>query len=343
MPKRKIKKQNIQPITSEPVKHEIFDTYQCLNDCVKIGFTVVTNNGITSEKHERYTKSCFFRAICDYLTLHNNRVTAIKIRQSIDFPKMSIEVDTHDHSYFIQRVCDLYQLSIAFFTVNTDDTSKNSYWIGNPAITFKSSSPIYSNLSIASYGDHYELIVSQTPFSPDMSNLCKHFKMRTQTYKYNVDSDIDNNNKHLIDNIISKTGEDISYKNALINSLFDSQQTQTRSQTRSQTKLMTNACVTNVLYDKQSPAFISSKESNDRYEFKKNLYNDLQIANENYAKQQISTEIIQSELKELENIRKSQSVLCRTKCLRDMLKLSTDCLEELKNSICAIELQLELI
>lgn len=152
--------------------------------CLKSGFTVIPNTGITVENRERYTNSCFFRSICDFLTLDGRKLTAIKIRQSVSFPKLSIEVDTIEHSHYIQAVCNLYNLSIAFFTVNIDQKRNYSSWIGNPGVIFTSKNLSSSYLSIASYGSHYELIVSKTPFSKDFKHRCKHYKLNTHTYYY---------------------------------------------------------------------------------------------------------------------------------------------------------------
>lgn len=157
--------------------------------CIKSGFTVIPNNGIVSEKREHYTSSCFFKSISDYFCLTTNRISAIKIRQCIKFPKESIEVDTVLHAKYIQTMCDMFKISVAFFTVNTDDIHNNyKCWIGNPCIIFKPTfETISSRVSIASYGAHYELIVSETPFSPNLMNRCTHYKVKTHEFYYGQD------------------------------------------------------------------------------------------------------------------------------------------------------------
>lgn len=179
----------VEPIVHiESIVH--VEPYYDREDCVKRGFTVISNNGVVSEKREHYTSSCFFKSISDYLGLTANKMSAIKIRNCIKFPKKSIEVDTVTHANYIQAICNLFKISIAFFTVNTDDIQNNyACWIGNPCVVFTAIGhglPI-QRVSIASYGAHYELIVSETPFSPDLRNRCKHFNIKIHEFHYGHD------------------------------------------------------------------------------------------------------------------------------------------------------------
>lgn len=191
MPSKRNKRNNRNKqklVTDEVVESEptvVFtEPSQDLNDCVRRGFTVIPNNGIVSEKREHYTSSCFFKSISDYLHLTTNKMSAINIRRTIKFPKQSVEVDTVTHAEYIQAVCNTFKVSIAFFTVNTDLSNNYACWIGNPGIIFRSTVQPSSHIAIASYGAHYELIVSETPFSPDLRNRCKHFKVKTHDFQY---------------------------------------------------------------------------------------------------------------------------------------------------------------
>jgi hypothetical protein len=153
--------------------------------CIRRGFTVVPNDGVVSNRNERYTSSCFFKSVADYLRIKRPDISAIRLRNCVKFPKVSIEVDTFVHRAYIQSVCDLFKISIAFFTVNTDQDNNHAYWIGNPALVFTPVTQCESRISIASYGGHYELIVSQTVFSSDIREMFVSRGIRLHEFKYN--------------------------------------------------------------------------------------------------------------------------------------------------------------
>lgn len=191
------------------------------NGCVKSGFTVVKNDGIVSEKNEHYRLSCFFKSISDYLCLVRNNISAIKIRNIICFPKTSIEVDTVTHANYIQNVCNIFKISIAFFTVNLDSSNNSALWIGNPAVVFEPFlSSKSSKVSIASYGAHYELIVSETPFSPNLTDKCKHYNVKTHKFDYNYNNSVFTENGQL----------KMTYTNAVLSESYRTQELHIKNQ-----------------------------------------------------------------------------------------------------------------
>ncbi len=172
---------------------------QITPSCDRMSFTVIPNDG--NEKNEIYNfhSSCFFRSVTSALNAFGANLHPTDLRRIIGFPNVSRQVDTTSDSHYIQQICDDYCIGIAFFTANYENNG-TSLWIGNPALIFipsNNGSDVLKKFSIVSYGGHYELIISETQFSDDISDNFNCMEKRTYTYMEG------NNDIPIISNIVS--------------------------------------------------------------------------------------------------------------------------------------------
>lgn len=160
--------------------------------CQRLSFVVIPNDGVVLDRNgNKICKlSCFFIAIHQALLTVGKNIPVTVLRQQANFSRRSIQLDTLEHSSCIQRLCDIYSLNVSIYTSNYSyDGSKGSHWIANPAMEFKCVTHVrnnVSNFSIVYFGNgnigHYELIVSGTPTSPDITNFFNMSKLTTYSY-----------------------------------------------------------------------------------------------------------------------------------------------------------------
>jgi hypothetical protein len=165
-------------------------------NCEKLPFVVIQNTGYDG----KFNKSCFWICIVDALRLMSqngrffNYPTAEQLRIESHFPEYSISFDTKEHAKYIRTINEKYKLNIAIYMVNYQGID-GSCWIGNPSMYFcakKFLPPVYGQFSIAHFGGHYELIVSETNHSCNLlARTDAYFGAEIQYMKYRYDPDVD--------------------------------------------------------------------------------------------------------------------------------------------------------
>lgn len=141
-------------------------------DCPKLPFTTIPNGSFDGKYHN----SCFWIALCNAL---NDQAVQFDtpdrieypyhIRDAIGFPRTNVQFDTMEHHRFGIMICDMFGISLHIYTVNYSGNfrgGKRTRWIGNAGVIFNPSrGHVTKNdtYAIASFGNHYELIISGTP------------------------------------------------------------------------------------------------------------------------------------------------------------------------------------
>jgi hypothetical protein len=143
--------------------------------CERNSFTDIANDGIA----DGYRSTCFWIAFyqglmgIDYSARSDGRMCVSYLRSLVSFPEVSTMFVLDDdnlgtsHKSYLQELCNMFNVRVTFFCVNYVG-AYNSCWIGNPCATFcdnKCHVPKERFISIASYGAHYTLIVSETQVS----------------------------------------------------------------------------------------------------------------------------------------------------------------------------------
>jgi hypothetical protein len=144
-------------------------------DCVKHSFSTIPNDGIISIGNDTLSRSCFWIAAYQGLKLLFGQLFTTRVpdpfclRRKHGFPNMSIDFSAGEHYVYCKRLCTEYAINVHFYTVNYTGAIGSS-WIGHPSLTINSNPKSASNrtLAIASYGGHYELIVSKTETSDSL-------------------------------------------------------------------------------------------------------------------------------------------------------------------------------
>lgn len=143
-------------------------------------FVAKRNNGVVG----KFTDSCFWIAAFEALrifcsgTLNLLEVRSVeRLRSLCDFIPESIELDTARDHHNVQILCDIFNVNIVFYRVITLPSGEQCL-DGRPDDIFTNSSdednPV-AWISIASYGAHFQLIVSATGYS---DNIERHFRER---------------------------------------------------------------------------------------------------------------------------------------------------------------------
>ena len=173
----------------------------------KNSFMTVRNNGITSDGVHTYTNMCFWISISHLVYLLHTTTgviftdgylpSASDLCDLVNFPYKGTQVDTKQHSQYIQALCDILDIRIALYMVN--GIGSGSQWIGRtPGVVFgpKKGHPSRERcLSIASFsgplradgktpsGGHYEAIVSGTTDSDslEVKEMCE---LETRGFNY---------------------------------------------------------------------------------------------------------------------------------------------------------------
>lgn len=130
---------------------------------------VLQNNG----RKERLTNACLFISVHDYIryVLNITDVTVSELRKVGMFPggnSTLFDTDVAGHTDSLRRIADVYKLSVHFYGNHSPSgTFAGTCWktVGNGQ----------HHLSILAYGEHFELIVSETPKSK-MLELNKLYK-----------------------------------------------------------------------------------------------------------------------------------------------------------------------
>ncbi len=173
----------------------------------KFNFVTVRNNGVISDGIDTYINMCFWVSISHLVFLLNTITGAIftdgylpsgtDLCDLVKFPYKGTQVDTKQHSQYIQALCDILDIRIALYMVN--GIGKNSQWIGRtPGVVFspKKGQPSRERcLSIASFsgrlcadgktpsGGHYEAIVSGTADSISLE-IKEMYELETRTFNH---------------------------------------------------------------------------------------------------------------------------------------------------------------
>ena len=140
----------------------------------KYGFTVVQNSG----KLEKFTNSCMFVSILQYLKLSGKGdYTLNHLREIARFPGKKNEmfdIAVRGHTESLIRLLTFLEVSLDVYYCNETNDQK---WIMQPAFSFNSG---FQTFAIVSYVAHFELIVSQTLTTEEI-------KYNGRTYEYVYD------------------------------------------------------------------------------------------------------------------------------------------------------------
>ena len=167
----------------------------------KSTFTVIQNNGVI----ENYSNTCFWISVLDFLTYNKrySNITVSKLREICDFSGSNNEMIDYSipkHYESIKKLCNILSIGIDFHYVNKKylDNKIIGLWIGNCAFNINKFIPNDNRCAIACYGDHFELIISETERLPckKIYNLPKNRIVNKYVVnKDNIHSDIYNINK----------------------------------------------------------------------------------------------------------------------------------------------------
>jgi hypothetical protein len=177
--------------------------YIVTQSCRKTPFTAISNDGFDG----KYRSSCMWIALTQAIRLSRlstqgkNSVNVPQFRDKYGFPQESIpfvinydcytdfeEEFEEDHKNYLQRVCNDYNLELDIYLANYTG-NVGSVWIGNHAIRMKPKNydkkKWYDRFSIVDYGNHYELIVSDTPTTHKIQTTYGVFNTSNlRNYKY---------------------------------------------------------------------------------------------------------------------------------------------------------------
>jgi len=130
----------------------------------KHSFTTIANNGESSQ----YTNTCFWISISDFLKyVKGINLNSDTIRNFAKFPGEHddfFDFFNKEHRQSAQYLCNQLGIGIDFHYVNTQKTlnSITNAWLSPCIVNINGELDNNDRVAIASYGNHFEFIISQT-------------------------------------------------------------------------------------------------------------------------------------------------------------------------------------